>query len=685
MSAASLHSCGVSTDGQARCWGLDANVVVPSDLSLVQLSSGFFHGCGLDTNGRIQCWGDDSDGRTRPPEGTFTQVSSGTSHSCGVGTDGRLACWGVEDNDRTRPPSGTFTQVDDGRFHSCGLRLNGTVSCWGWNEAGQASPPAGAFTQVSAGGFHSCGVRTDGTVSCWGNDVFGQSRPPAGAFLAVSTGEGHSCGVRTDNTLACWGWNEDGQASPPAGLFSQVIAADFHSCALALDGTVACWGDDFLGQASPPIGAFAQLSGNFLYNCGLRPDQSTECWGYSGHGPITPPGDLVAATDPGALRLDPTRLFNVSTRGAVEGDGLQAGFIVTGSSRRFAVLGEAIDRPLDARLPLTTFPDGQTVDQNDTWQDHPTAPELADILRPPGAATDAAFIATLGPGAYVATLSSQDGLEAPGIVAVTALDEPNDTYPLNLSTQGSGALTAGFIVTGNASRCYVIKAEGVGDGAMDDPALVIRRPNGTIVDANDDWTSHPSAELVTLAGFAPVRDTEAALAVRLSEGVYWAELFSMRQSQAQNRAIIAATEVVDDPTLADCDEPTPFQPTPVDDTVPDPGPAVLTLELVAPAARCITQNAMGCGAYQARRNVALRETVELIVQARSSGVDDALNYDWQFEGAALVEELAPNRLQVRFQNTGNQDVTVTVNSPAAGSLSTALRLRVLDPDAGGGR
>ncbi|MGF1529652.1 MAG: RCC1 domain-containing protein [Candidatus Competibacterales bacterium] len=696
VSAGFSHTCGVATDNTVRCWGTEGvGKATPPAIPLTQISAGSFHTCGVGIDGTPSCWGFDDDGRASPPMGTFTRVSSGGFHSCGLRTDGRIICWGDNFVGQSSPPLGTFAQVGAGRLHSCGQRLDGLVSCWGFDGNGQTDSPTGTlFTSLGVGQFHSCGVRTNGFVSCWGFDGNGQASPPGETFSAVSAGEAHSCGVRQDGTLSCRGSNGeseanpqgDGRASPPPGLFTQVTTGNSHSCALALDGTATCWGDDYFGETSPPIGNFTQVSAGFLYTCGIRPDQTSECWGSNGYGPITPPADLVAVTSPSSLRLDPTRLFNVSTRGTVAGPGLQAGFIVTGQGRRFAVMGEAIDGPLDARLVLTTFPAGQLIDQNDAWQDHPSAQDLANTLRAPGTARDAAFIANLGVGAYVATLISQDGVVAPGIVSVTALEGPNDTYPLNLSTQGSGAMTAGFIVTGNASRCYVVKAEGVGDFAMTDPALVVRRLDGTIIDANNDWTSHPTANLVQTAGFAPVRATEAALAVRLSEGSYLAELYSMRQSEAQQRAIIAATEVVDDPALSDCDASTPYQPLSVNDIAEVAGDgATLTMELALPTARCVIPGDNYCLAYQATRNVNVRQTVDLIVQAQSSLPGDLLTFDWQLEAGALSEQLARDHLRMRFQNPGNHDVTVTVSSPIAGSVSTTLRIRVLDPDAGGGR
>ncbi len=691
VNAGDLHSCGLRPDGEVDCWGLEASgQAMPPGGPLARVSAGGVHSCGLDLDGAVACWGWNGFGQSDPPSGTFAQVSSGGVHTCGLDLDGNLACWGRNNVQQLDHPQGTFAQLSSGDLHNCALRLNGEPVCWGLDNAGQTNPPVGTFAQVSVGLLHSCGVRLNGQLACWGDDSAGQASPPPGTFVQVGSGDRHSCALGLDGEVVCWGDDRQGQASPPGvGDFIQLSVGPLHTCGILSNGEVACWGNDGDGQASPPLGAFAQVDVGTLHTCGIPlggNGAGAVCWGYNGYGPTTVPTDFTTAPQNPGQSLTTTQLFNISTNGPVVDQGLQAGFIVTGNQRRFAVLGEAADGRLDARLRLTSLVDGRLIEENDTWERHPSAEALVRDLRAPAAATDAGFVVTLSPGAYVASLSSENGVMAPGIVAVTSLDDQNDTYPINISTQGGGAMVAGLIVTGNASRCYVVKAEGVGTPAMADPALVVRRLDGSIVDANDDWRSHPTAEIVEAVNFEPVRDAEAALATRLSEGVYLAELFSMRTSGADHRAIVAATELPES-QAGRCDDPTPFEPEPVDDLATDTGVApTFELQLIAPRARCVTEDgANHCTAYQGEKSVAIRQPVEFIAQARSSVAGETLSYSWSFDDTVFSEELAPNRVRVRFQGAGNVEATVAVRSPQAGTLTSRMRIRVLDPDGVGNR
>ncbi len=678
ISAGNSHSCGVQTDGAVHCWGFDvAGRADPPAGSFGQVSVHFTHSCGLAVDGAIRCWGSDSSGQASPPAGAFLQVSTGYSYTCGIDSARAIQCWGNTPGGAPVPP-GAFEQISTSIQHACGRQTDGGVRCWGEDEFGATQTPPGRFTdistQISAYPSQSCGVRDDGALLCWGVAWDGVVSPLVGQFGDVDIGGGHGCAVGVDGTVACVGDDDYGQASPPEGAFTQVAAGALHTCGLRTDNTVSCWGRDDLGQATPPAGAFAQLSAGWRHTCGVRLDGNAECWGFDGYGPIAPPGDLRALTDPSRLEIDPTRLFNISTNGPVVGAGLQAGFIVNGPGRRFAVMGEAADGRLDAQLTLAGFPDGEVIANNATWSDHPTAGEIETILRAPASATDAAFAVTLGEGAYVATLGAQDGVSAPGIVSVTALDDQGETYPLNISTQGSGAMIAGFIVTGSETRCYIVKAEGVGTPAMADPALVVGDLQGVIVDANDQWRDHPSAPLVEAAGFAPPRDSEAALALRLSQGVYLAELFSMGHSGNGDRAIIAATEVP--ATVAaqyDCEASTPYRPIPVDDTP-------VTLAITAPRARCVERGADDhCTHYQARTNIAVDQWVRLGAQGRGTDPDEILSYTWFVDATAQpysrVDE--EDGIRLRFQEPGNKDVRVTMASPSGSAISSTIRLKVL--------
>ena len=140
----------------------------PPHETFLQVSAGSVHTCGVKSDGTVTCWGDDWDNRATPPTGTFTQLSAGQRHTCGVLTDATMACWGANEYGQATPPAGAFSQVSAGRDHTCGVRTDGTIDCWGGDFYGQATPPDGTFLQLSAGTSHICGVRTDHTLACWG-------------------------------------------------------------------------------------------------------------------------------------------------------------------------------------------------------------------------------------------------------------------------------------------------------------------------------------------------------------------------------------------------------------------------------------------------------------------------------------------------------------------------------------
>ena len=70
------HTCGLTVDGQAFCWGWESEAlgrgnledtyrpgVVVGGLSFRTLSAGFSHTCGATTRGDVYCWGDDRYGQ----------------------------------------------------------------------------------------------------------------------------------------------------------------------------------------------------------------------------------------------------------------------------------------------------------------------------------------------------------------------------------------------------------------------------------------------------------------------------------------------------------------------------------------------------------------------------------------------------------------------------------------------
>ena len=57
---------------------------------------GKHHSCGLTSDGDLRCWGSSQDGATTVPAHVkqWRAVTSGLYHSCGITEDGTGLCWG---------------------------------------------------------------------------------------------------------------------------------------------------------------------------------------------------------------------------------------------------------------------------------------------------------------------------------------------------------------------------------------------------------------------------------------------------------------------------------------------------------------------------------------------------------------------------------------------------------------
>lgn len=180
-------TCARGADGSLWCWGENGmgqlglgdlsprtspTRVMSVGTSLVRLVSGGAHTCAVSTDGLASCWGDNRFGQLG--------VNDTTARSAPTVVAGAL---------------GTVTQVFAGGTHSCALRSDNTLWCWGDNRSGQLgvgdTQPRAVPVQVSAlgdqvagawaGGAHTCAVKSDGSVWCWGNNQYGQVSGTAGA------------------------------------------------------------------------------------------------------------------------------------------------------------------------------------------------------------------------------------------------------------------------------------------------------------------------------------------------------------------------------------------------------------------------------------------------------------------------------------------------------------------------
>jgi alpha-tubulin suppressor-like RCC1 family protein len=313
---------------------LSANAVVDVFIlpDLVSVTAGASHTCGLTSDGAAWCWGSDEFGQvgsdviaaislvpTAVETGLrFAAISAGGGHTCAVTGSGELWCWGrndfgqVGDGSQVNrslpvliPSSSDFAAVTAGQDHTCARTAQGTGYCWGRNDNGQLGegtqtdrpqpvPVSGglAFGSLSAGVTHTCGTTTSEYHYCWGSNGSGQLSDPdlggrsltpnhpdnSGGFfesmISVSVGKDHTCALQPDGRAWCGGalvvdaLNGNGgvvqcrrgdTGAPmscrhvmfglvPVITYGAVTAGYEHSCSLASNGWVYCWGRDDYGQ-----------------------------------------------------------------------------------------------------------------------------------------------------------------------------------------------------------------------------------------------------------------------------------------------------------------------------------------------------------------------------------------------------------------------------------------------------
>ena len=287
LSTYGRHTCGVTLTGKAYCWGYNGwgslgsgsnaaqsatPMEVAGNLTFRSVSAGADHTCGVTTDNRAYCWGNNDWrqlGTGTVFSGTpvlvsntlsFARIAAGTGFSCGITTGGATYCWGAN----------SIGQIGDGGKISYG---NVFVSAPQQVVGGQT------FQSVTLGNQFACAITTIGQAYCWGSNNSKLGNGPNGidssspvqviggqSFQMISSGYGHTCGVTTLQQVYCWGLNGSGQlggtvanGSTPvrAGTIEAIeVAASgigtgsgSHSCAISKNRlTVYCWGRNDVGQ-----------------------------------------------------------------------------------------------------------------------------------------------------------------------------------------------------------------------------------------------------------------------------------------------------------------------------------------------------------------------------------------------------------------------------------------------------
>jgi alpha-tubulin suppressor-like RCC1 family protein len=287
ISAGGGHTCAVTKDDRAYCWGYNGDgefgdgtqnasstpVAAGSGRRFRQIHAGYAYTCALNLNDAAYCWGNEEFGELGSMGGPtltprlvagglhYRQVIAGASHTCGVTTDARGYCWG--ENSSAQLGDGTHTSSFTPRAVTGGLSFQQVVPADGFPV--EASEP---FVDEA----HTCGLATDGKAYCWGIGALGggTSRtlgPSAVAgghlYRFITAGREHNCGVALSRAIFCWGDNTVGELGTGNTTYSVTpvkVASSLqfsslsanglghHTCAVTTDHRAYCWGDNFAGQ-----------------------------------------------------------------------------------------------------------------------------------------------------------------------------------------------------------------------------------------------------------------------------------------------------------------------------------------------------------------------------------------------------------------------------------------------------
>jgi alpha-tubulin suppressor-like RCC1 family protein len=349
-------------------------------LVFTTVAAGGNHSCAITTDSLAYCWGANESGQLgtgsvtshhtpHPVAGAvrFAALSAGNDFTCGVTAEAAVYCWGRNDRGqlgghvgrRSLEPvlvgGGVAAQaLSAGTEHVC-VVSGGRVRCWGanaWGQLGMGDTSAAAgprpavagittAVDVSAGSRHSCALMADGEIYCWGRNRDGQLGDGTRTdrftavrvespkrFLAVSAGAQHTCAITTTDAVWCWGDNFQRQLGPTrrerstvpdrggSDLAASISAGDWHTCAvLKRQGLVSasCWGLGLEGQlGGGGIGGqamvgemrFTQVSAGTAHSCGVDRQGVVYCWGRNREGQLGD-GSRTRLGRPVSVRTEP--------------------------------------------------------------------------------------------------------------------------------------------------------------------------------------------------------------------------------------------------------------------------------------------------------------------------------------------------------------------------------------------
>jgi alpha-tubulin suppressor-like RCC1 family protein len=241
-----FHGCATAPDGDAWCWGNNSNGLVGVDDwsgalddrplasavdtgdSLAAIAAGATHSCAVTGDGGARCWGRNQAGQlgSSPEEDPTAQptpvvvlretdempldgvtaIGAGNNISCAAtASPDEVWCWGAN----LRHSLGDDSTPEE---------LDGDPA---WLARRAELDPIAPVSQVSVGGKNACAL-TGGDLWCWGANDEGQIGVGSGepwlpptlvrsGVIDVGVGFGHICAVVEGGAVECWGANDAGQ------------------------------------------------------------------------------------------------------------------------------------------------------------------------------------------------------------------------------------------------------------------------------------------------------------------------------------------------------------------------------------------------------------------------------------------------------------------------------------------
>ena len=213
IAAGVTHSCGVTVGGDAFCWGSNdygelgsgspmsgrynkQPTPVEGGVKFAEITAGNRHSCGLTSQGAAYCWGSDAGRKLGTPEPWYQGLAVPTRAATGY----------------------VFSAIYAVGDHTCAQTAQNLVYCWGgWVDyvanmpSSRSAPtqigPGVEFASIADGNDSMCGVTRSGAAYCWraGDGVPLVRVPGTVAFASLSPGRDRTCGVGTDARIYCWG------------------------------------------------------------------------------------------------------------------------------------------------------------------------------------------------------------------------------------------------------------------------------------------------------------------------------------------------------------------------------------------------------------------------------------------------------------------------------------------------